>query len=157
MKFARRALVVYEEIKSIVESETYDRVIESAEACARKNGCNQLNYIHLEHALRVVVGDDFADRHITTGEDRYRAGLKVAWAVNNGIIPKISSCQCAMEHCTKAARAYHHWSYAKDHLLSVIPVCALCHSDIHRKIIVLDDPIKSTIQLVAKDEKNRRT
>lgn len=56
-------------------------------------------------------------------------------AVNNAIyegkMPRVSTRQCA--DCGKQAQHYHHESYAPEHWLDVVPLCASCHKMRHQK------------------------
>lgn len=60
---------------------------------------------------------------------------KAIHAVNHAIaagrIKPVGEQRC--KRCKNKAQHYHHWSYAKEHWLDVIPVCNLCHSKIHNK------------------------
>lgn len=59
---------------------------------------------------------------------------KAKFAVNTevaaGRLPRVVSHTCA--DCGNQAKHYHHWSYAPEHWLDVIPLCAQCHADRHR-------------------------
>lgn len=52
-------------------------------------------------------------------------------AIRRGILPNRSEHKCANPDCNKRAEQYHHWSYEKEHWLSVIPLCKSCHSRLH--------------------------
>lgn len=76
----------------------------------------------------------------TKNPDKRRAGLAVGYAVRCERLPKVNTLKCAIPGCNEQATHYHHWSYAQEHWLSVIPVCIQCHADIHREGIILQDP-----------------
>ena len=52
-------------------------------------------------------------------------------AVRAGLLPKAETFICS---CGNQAEHYHHYKgYAKEHHLSVIPMCADCHKLLHKK------------------------
>ncbi len=52
--------------------------------------------------------------------------------VRNKTFQQASHFMCT---CGKQAEEYHHWSYAPEHWLDVIPVCNACHKKIHEVIL----------------------
>ncbi len=64
-----------------------------------------------------------------SNSDKAKAHNAVAVAVVQGRLPKASTCSCA--HCGGGATEYHHWSYASEHWLDVVPLCHSCHMKIH--------------------------
>lgn len=70
--------------------------------------------------------------YYTKYPERKKAHAAVRHAVINGIIQKVSEHKCSV--CGKQAEHYHHHNgYGDDHLLDVVPVCAMCHSMIERQ------------------------
>lgn len=55
-----------------------------------------------------------------------RAHRAVQAAVNRGVLPHISTCQCV--ECGSVAAHYHHYAgYQPEQWLAVEPLCASCH------------------------------
>lgn len=54
-----------------------------------------------------------------------KAESAVNYAIKIGRLPRPDTLQCY--YCPKQAEQYHHWSYAPEHFLDVIPVCVKCH------------------------------
>lgn len=80
-------------------------------------------------------------KHSDAGKQKYKeyrnnnpiqtkARAAVSQAVCAGKLPRVFTRKCK---CGKVAQEYHHWSYAKEHWLDVIPLCTQCHADIHRE------------------------
>lgn len=66
----------------------------------------------------------FPDKRVAQGA--------VSNAVKAGVLSPIASLLCL---CGQAAEHYHHPNgYDEDQRLNVIPVCAVCHRNIHREI-----------------------
>lgn len=62
--------------------------------------------------------------------EKNRARRRVASAVTQGKIPRVSTLKCVS--CPKQAEQYHHHQgYDVEHELDVIPVCRECHIEIH--------------------------
>lgn len=68
--------------------------------------------------------------------DKVAAEQAVMIAVRRGDIPKAHSLAC--QKCGNKAKHYHHWSYAPEHQLDVIPLCVPCHKEIHANMEVIE-------------------
>lgn len=63
--------------------------------------------------------------------ERSSAKSAVRNAIRSGRLLPQGAYLCAKPECSNTAQQYHHWSYEKQNWLSVIPLCAQCHSDLH--------------------------
>ncbi len=63
---------------------------------------------------------------------RYKAAYVLSNAVKLGKLPPARNLICCQ--CGAQAEQYHHWSYAPEHWLDVIPVCVKCHREIHKQL-----------------------
>lgn len=64
---------------------------------------------------------------------KHRARALVHHHVKQGNLPSVETFFCSNPNCIQTAKEYHHWSYAPDHKLSVIPLCGQCHRRVHDK------------------------
>lgn len=72
-------------------------------------------------------------------QDKTDARTAVSRAIREGALPPPTVCEACGEtqkirriNGTTAKRVvYHHWSYAPEHWLDVIPLCQSCHHQIH--------------------------
>jgi len=74
---------------------------------------------------------------------RHAAHNSVRNAVQRGKLQPIGNCKCAM--CNRQAEEYHHWSYAPEHRLNVIPLCQPCHANLHRMRMELKSMIEGLL------------
>lgn len=63
------------------------------------------------------------------------ANASVRRALDRGASPP-QSYTCVS--CSATAEIYHHWSYLREHFLSVIPMCQKCHSRHHHHSLGID-------------------
>lgn len=73
--------------------------------------------------------NEWTSKYRKNNSDKAKAHDAVTAAVAQGRLPKASTCSCA--HCDGAATEYHHWSYASEHWLDVVPLCHGCHMKVH--------------------------
>lgn len=66
-------------------------------------------------------------RYRVAHPERVEARIAVKQAIKDGVLPKADSLKC--HYCPTQAEQYHHYSYAPEHWLDVIPVCKKCHND----------------------------
>lgn len=52
-------------------------------------------------------------------------------AIHSGKIDPATQFRCSNSECPNMAIDYHHWSYADEHIFSVIPLCRGCHTRLH--------------------------
>lgn len=71
---------------------------------------------------------------------KVKAQKAVYSAVVAGSIPGAAEYQCFASNCENQARDHHHWSYDRNHWLSVIPLCRKCHRGVHTGLVVLSNP-----------------
>ena len=70
-----------------------------------------------------------------------RAAKAVRKGVIAGILPPIKTQQC--ELCNSQAKEYHHHlGYGYGELLEVIPLCRICHREVHCTFNVWRDPLQ---------------
>lgn len=77
------------------------------------------------------------ERYCVDNPDKRNAKNAVMHAVVKGTLPKVSTRLCVV--CSEQAEHYHHWSYAPEHWLDVIPVCVKCHKMIHTGEISIEN------------------
>jgi hypothetical protein len=65
--------------------------------------------------------------------EKVAAQQSVMIAVRRGDLPKVKTLSCSK--CGRKAQHYHHWSYAPEHWLDVIPLCVPCHKTVHAEVI----------------------
>lgn len=70
-------------------------------------------------------------RYVAANLDKRNAKRAVAYAVLRGRLPRVSNMPCF--DCLGDASHYHHPSYAREHRLRVVPLCAKCHSTRHQQ------------------------
>lgn len=83
---------------------------------------------HKDYAKTEVGKDMFVEavtKWAKNNPEKVSAVQAVKYAVRIGRIPKATDCLC--EKCGRPAVHYHHWSYAREHRLDVIPLCIPCH------------------------------
>lgn len=68
-------------------------------------------------------------RYRANHPDRAKAHNAVMNAVGAGILPRARTLGCT--HCFAQATQYHHYSYAQEDWLNVVPICRMCHNAIH--------------------------
>ena len=69
------------------------------------------------------------ERREKRAPEKIAAKHAVREAVKRGILPNVKDCRC--QYCGKQASDYHHWSYAPENRLDVVPLCRRCHNEIH--------------------------
>ena len=62
--------------------------------------------------------------------EKIKAKGAVYTATKSGNMPRAGKLDC--QRCAGRATEYHHWSYEKEHWLSVVPLCRSCHKIVHR-------------------------
>lgn len=69
---------------------------------------------------------------------RLAAAREVLIAMKEGRLPRPTACEvCGCRQHKRGAKlkrfyvVWHHWSYAAEHALDVIPLCTRCHSHVH--------------------------
>jgi hypothetical protein len=67
--------------------------------------------------------------YVENNRDQRSAHFAVQNAVRAGKLEPVISRLCVK--CSKSAECYHHWSYAPEHRLDVIPMCLVCHGKEH--------------------------
>jgi uncharacterized Zn finger protein (UPF0148 family) len=93
------------------------------------------------HANHPGAWTEIMDRYIERNPEKFKAKHKVMQQVQKGAMPSASKCTCVA--CNGQAAHYHHWSYAPEHWLDVIPVCARCHKKIHAGEISVEKPLST--------------
>ena len=83
-----------------------------------------------------------------SNSDKRGAHRAVSSAIKAGVLPKISTLLCAGPGCSAVANSYHHWSYEECNLLSVIPLCDMCHGGLHAGWWFFDDPLSHVVPLL---------
>ena len=88
---------------------------------------NQREYNKTTHGRTICrkAHKKYYDKNI----EKIRAKNAVANEVRSGRIPKANTLLCSI--CKIEAEEYHHPNYEKEHWLNVIPVCKICHNNIH--------------------------
>lgn len=118
---------------------TLGEIMKNAEIAARGNNAVMISQIHIEIAMKIVLGDEFVSKPIVSRQDRLSAVNAVNMAVKAGKMQPATAYPCAT--CGIQADEHHHWSYEKSHRLLVIPLCTRCHSKVHRGEIIIDNPL----------------
>lgn len=78
---------------------------------------------------------------------KQRARALVYHHVKQGNLPPPGAFFCSNIECIRDAEQYHHWSYAPENKLSVIPLCRRCHRRIHGVTILTVDEEKYAVTL----------
>ena len=92
---------------------------------ASENGSKKIKeYKHSEEGLQQ------SKKYRINNPIQTKARAVVTNAVASGNLPHVSNYTCK---CGKVAQEYHHWSYKKEHWLSVVPMCIQCHAKLHRE------------------------
>jgi len=73
----------------------------------------------------------YVERYREADPNRYAAAIAVKDAIRSRQLPPAKECVCA--DCGGQAQHYHHESYAPEHRLDVVPLCASCHKKRHAK------------------------
>lgn len=122
-----------------MEPSEFQRVMQSAGEAARRGNTWMLSQRHFEHAIIEVLGEHHhAMDLIVPSNVRDSASLTVNSAVRNGRMKSAKEYKCAT--CERQAAYHHHWSYKKEHVFSVIPLCAKCHGAVHNGELIIDNP-----------------
>lgn len=84
----------------------------------------QKKYRAQPHAKRLHM--ERGKRSRRRNPNKWRARYAVNDSIRRGDIPSALTLKCA--HCGKPAHGYHHYmGYAREHWLTVIPLCFDCH------------------------------
>lgn len=73
----------------------------------------------------------YGEAYKARNPDKRAAHTAVSNAIKLGKLAAIQTQSC--RECGKRALHYHHWSYAPEHQLDVIPLCGKCHKKVHRE------------------------
>lgn len=138
MKVSARVKQKVDTLQQIIEPSRFDQVMQSAYKEARRSNTWMVSQRHIEHALIDVLGENTVPDLIVPSNIRDRASLAVNGAVLNGKMKPVKEYKCAT--CERQAAYHHHWSYKKEHVFSVIPLCAKCHGAVYTGDLVIDDP-----------------
>ncbi len=79
-----------------------------------------------EHSAEVT---SYVEKWREANPEKRRAHTAVYLAIHSGHLVKPDTLKCA--ECGSPAKHYHHWSYAPEHWLDVIPLCRVCHRKLH--------------------------
>lgn len=104
---------------------------------ARENTdkCREINERHKRNHPEQFSA--YHERYCANNPDKRNAKNAVMHAVAKGTLPRVTARLCVV--CGEQAKNYHHWSYAPEHWLDVIPVCVRCHKMIHTGEISIPD------------------
>lgn len=87
----------------------------------------RLSYAQTEERKRVKKLHDRQYREIN--RNKRNARFAVGRAIKSGKLPKVLTLPCA--NCGNQAQECHHESYAREHWLTVTPLCKICHAQEH--------------------------
>lgn len=108
---------------------TTDKVRERYRRVAIKYRASEQGKIKIKEYKHSDTGKQKDKEYRDNNPTQTKARAAVSQAVYVGKLPHVSTCKC---RCGKVAQEYHHWSYAKEHWLDVIPLCRQCHINIHK-------------------------
>lgn len=73
------------------------------------------------------------EKYVKNNPNKKKAHTLISNSVKLGKIPNIKTLTCSVCKNKQAEHYHHHKGYEEKHWLDVIPVCKVCHNDIHHK------------------------
>ena len=96
--------------------------------CKECHKCNVYSYRKTEKGKQLCR--KYAKRYHKRYPEKTRAIHAVNGAIRSGKLPKANTRICG---CGNQAEHYHHYNgYAKENHFDVVPLCIVCHTNIHR-------------------------